>query len=65
MKRGTETALDITKASMKSGGQWSEGEAEGIKYMLLPVWMLTTMWKGKEYIFAINGQNGEITCDSP
>lgn len=35
------------------------------KYILLPVWILTTMWRGKEYTFAINGQNGKITCDLP
>ncbi len=23
------------------------------------------MWRGKEYTFAINGQNGKITCDLP
>ena len=28
------TALDITKESIKSGGQWSEGEAEGIKHYI-------------------------------
>lgn len=35
------------------------------KYALLPVWMLTTRWKGKSYMFAMNGQTGRMIGDLP
>ena len=36
-----------------------------VKYGLLPVWMLTTIWKDKEYVFAMNGQTGKFIGDLP
>ena len=38
------------------------GEA---KYALYPVWILNTTWKGKKYLFAMNGQTGKMTGDLP
>ena len=35
------------------------------KYALLPVWMLTTRWKGETYMFAMNGQTGRMIGDLP
>lgn len=35
------------------------------KYVLMPVWMLTTKWRGKTYTFAMNGQTGKITGELP
>lgn len=35
------------------------------KYALLPIWMLSTEWKGKKYTFAMNGQTGKIVGDLP
>lgn len=35
------------------------------KYVLLPVWMLTTKYRDKEYLFAMNGQTGKITGTLP
>lgn len=35
------------------------------RYALLPVWMLTTRWKGETYTFAMNGQTGRIVGDLP
>ena len=34
-------------------------------YALLPVWILTTRWKEKNYIFAVNGQTGKLAGDLP
>ena len=34
-------------------------------YALYPVWFLVTIWKGKKYIFAMNGQTGKIVGDIP
>lgn len=35
------------------------------KYALLPVWMLTTQWKGQTYLFAMNGQTGKFVGNLP
>lgn len=34
-------------------------------YVMLPVWMLTYRYKGKEYMFAINGQTGKLVGNRP
>ncbi len=34
-------------------------------YALLPVWMLSTRWNGKNYLFAMNGQTGKLIGDLP
>ena len=36
-----------------------------VSYALLPVWMLTTKWEGKEFLFAMNGQTGKFIGDLP
>ena len=35
------------------------------QYALLPVWMLTTRWKDRNYLFAMNGQTGKMVGDLP
>ena len=35
------------------------------KYALYPVWLLNTTWKGKKYVFAMNGQTGKFVGDLP
>lgn len=35
------------------------------RYILLPVWMLTSRYKDKTYTFAMNGQTGKITGTLP
>ncbi len=35
------------------------------KYVLLPVWMLTTRYRDKTYVFAMNGQTGRMTGTFP
>ena len=34
-------------------------------YALLPVWLLSTRWKGKTFLFAMNGQTGRLVGDLP
>ena len=34
-------------------------------YALYPVWILNTTWRGKQYIFAMNGQTGKMVGDLP
>ena len=36
-----------------------------VHYALLPVWMLSTKWNGKNYLFAMNGQTGKLVGDLP
>ena len=36
-----------------------------IEYSLLPVWLYNYTYKGKEYVFAMNGQTGKIAGKPP
>jgi DNA-directed RNA polymerase subunit RPC12/RpoP len=36
-----------------------------VKYALLPVWVLSTEWRGETYLFAMNGQTGKFVGDLP
>jgi DNA-directed RNA polymerase subunit RPC12/RpoP len=36
-----------------------------VKYALFPVWLLSTKWKGKDFLFAMNGQTGKLIGDLP
>lgn len=35
------------------------------KYVLFPVWLLSTTYEGKNYLFAMNGQTGKFVGDLP
>jgi hypothetical protein len=37
----------------------------GVSYALLPVWLLSTRWQDKIYLFAMNGQTGKLVGDLP
>lgn len=37
----------------------------GSGYALLPVWLLHTKWKNKDFYYAVNGQTGKVTGDLP
>ncbi len=68
VKISTEVAFQDTVSGYTSVNaqqtniQTNNGKA---KYALYPVWMLTTQWRGKKYIFAMNGQTGKFTGDLP
>ena len=36
-----------------------------VTYAFMPVWVLSTKWRGKNYIFAMNGQTGKMVGDLP
>ena len=36
-----------------------------VHYALMPVWLLSTKWKDKIYLFAMNGQTGKLIGDLP
>ena len=40
-------------------------ENKGVKYALMPVWMLSTKYKGENFLFAMNGQTGKLIGDLP
>ena len=37
----------------------------GVRYALLPVWLLGSTWEGRSYLFAMNGQTGKFVGDLP
>lgn len=45
--------------------QTSGCAAAKVHYALLPVWMLSTRWNGKSFLFAMNGQTGKMVGDLP
>ena len=40
-------------------------EQQQIHYALLPVWLLSTRWQDKNFLFAMNGQTGKLIGDLP
>ena len=36
-----------------------------VDYALMPVWMLSTRWNDKSFLFAMNGQSGKLSGDLP
>lgn len=50
----------VTTQSCDAAVAW-----QGAEYCLLPVWMLYTSWRGKGFLFAMNGQTGKLVGDLP
>lgn len=71
-QRIRQSTEDVLRASIHGGYttvikengsvQIKNGHA---KYALYPVWVLTTSWKGKNYLFAMNGQTGKFVGELP
>lgn len=40
-------------------------QKEKQEYAMLPVWLLSTQWNGQNFLFAVNGQSGEMTGNLP
>ena len=51
---------DATVESKQLDYTWENSD-----YALFPVWMLSTSWNGKSYLFAMNGQTGKFVGDLP
>lgn len=68
VKRSTEDNFKSTVSGYtsvtteQSSVRLHDGSA---KYALYPVWILNTTWNGKQYHFAMNGQNGKFVGDLP
>ncbi len=54
---GYETCIPVSQRVMLHRGQ--------VKYAMLPVWLLDTKWKGRDFLFAMNGQTGKLVGDLP
>ncbi len=69
--RGTNSAEEIFDStvtgysSVTPRSKQVQMYREKTSYALLPVWMLSTQWKGNNYIFAMNGQTGKFIGDLP
>ncbi len=64
----TEKAFEDTVkgyTSVTKKNSYIQMVGEGIKYALLPIWMLNTKYEGKMYQFAINGQTGQVSGELP
>ncbi len=68
IKRSTENAFEETVDDYESVSvensviRLNEGKAQ---YALYPTWILNTIWNGKKYVFAMNGQTGKFVGDLP
>ena len=70
-KRAANSATDLIRqdvtgyATCNTTGSRVNIRRKKVSYVLLPVWMLTTRWNGKNYMFAMNGQTGKLIGDLP
>lgn len=66
IKKSTEAAFAGTVKGYHSVSVQSSSvhlKSGGARYALLPVWLLGTNWNGKRYMYAINGQTGQLAGD--
>ncbi len=70
--RAARTAEDVISETAQGGYATCVPESKHIRlrrgevnYALLPVWMLSTRWKGQSFLFAMNGQTGKLIGDLP
>ena len=52
------SSVNVSQQSEKVTGEKTE-------YGMLPVWLLSSNWQGKTYLFAMNGQSGKMIGDLP
>lgn len=69
IKTSTEAAFAETVKGFttvtREGGSVKLQEGSRAKYVLCPVWLLSTTWNGSSYTFAMNGQTGKFVGDLP
>ena len=56
---------DVNHAMVIPEGFQARVDKSEAHYALLPVWMLTTKWQDKTYLFAMNGQTGKFVGELP
>ena len=52
-------------ASCVPAGKQVKLRRGAVRYVMLPVWLLSTRWNGKSFLFAMNGQTGKLIGDLP
>ena len=68
IKKSASDAFDATVSGYDSVSRTSENvrlTKVKARYALFPVWILNTTWRGKQYIFAMNGQTGKFVGNLP
>lgn len=68
IKKSAEKAFDETVkgyATVKKEASGIKLKNSKVKYALFPVWILSTTWNGRQYLFAMNGQSGKMAGDLP
>ena len=70
-ERATNSAVEIIRSSV-TGYQTCVTTSKNVslrrgkvRYAMLPVWMLSTRYKGQSFLFAMNGQTGKLIGDLP
>ena len=51
---------DFNRGTLEGGGICINIKNQRNQYVLLPVWFVTTMYKGKKYWIAVNGQTAKV-----
>ena len=71
-RRMKATAAGTVRSSIRGGYETLVPQSEHIHiipkhvhYAFLPVWVLSTQWNDKNYLFAMNGQTGKFIGDLP
>jgi len=70
-RRAINTALEEVRATVsgydtvEETGRRLQLRRGAVHYGLLPIWMLSTRWGGKNFLFAVNGQTGKAIGDLP
>ena len=68
IKNGTAQAFQATVSNYSTVSLENANislENSRVRYALLPAWLLTTHYQGKDYTFAMNGQTGKMVGDLP
>ena len=70
-ERAAQSAVEVMRGSVSGYDSCRVSDQEvalrrgRVKYALLPVWLLNTKWKDKDFLFAMNGQTGRLVGDLP
>lgn len=71
-RRAKNSAVEVLKRDAAAAYQTCTTEQETlhlergeVKYALLPVWVLHTKWRGRNFLFTVNGQTGKLAGELP
>lgn len=71
-RRCEETAAELMEQDARANYTSCTVEQKDVRlrrgkvhYALMPVWLLSTRWNGRNFLFAMNGQSGKLVGDLP